>query len=82
MKRITISLPNRTYEGLGELAEGQNASVAKLIRRAVDLVYGEDIKDIRVMQQELAKYLANPASAVSWETLHKKRDKVIVSKQR
>lgn len=79
MKRTMIYLSEETHQGLRKIAFEKNTSIAELIRRAVEAVYGEDIEDIRDGEEELAKYFANPASAVSWNEL-RRRKKVNVSK--
>jgi len=73
MKRTMIYLPEQTHQGLRKLAFEANTSVADLIRKAVEAVYGEDIEDIRDAEQELAKYLANPASATSLTELRRRK---------
>jgi len=67
MKKTMIYLPEETHEGLKRLAFEAGTSVAELIRRAIDIVYGEDIEDIKDMEGELAKYRAAPGSAVELE---------------
>lgn len=69
MKRTMIYLPEETHEGLRKIAFEHNTSIAELIRRAVEAAYGEDIEDIRDGEEEFAKYLADPSSAVSWKEL-------------
>jgi predicted DNA-binding protein len=64
MKRTMIYLPDETHQGLRKLAFEANTSIAELIRKAVEAVYGEDIEDIRDMEEELAKYRSDPQSAV------------------
>ena len=64
MKRITTYLPDETHKGLKELSLEADTSVAKLIRKAVNAVYGEAIEDIHVMEEEIAHYQAYPESAV------------------
>ena len=78
MKRTMIYLPDQTHQGLKKIAFEHNTSIAELIRRAVDRAYGEDIDDIRVMEEELVKYRANPNSAVDLDTYLRQR-KVRVS---
>ena len=73
MKKTMIYLPEDTHEGLRELAFEARTSVAELIRRAIDLVYGEDIEDIRDMETELAKYRADPGAAVQLEEYLRQR---------
>lgn len=73
MKRTMIYLPDDTHQGLRKIAFEHNTSIAELIRRAVDKVYGEDIEDIRDMEEEMAKYLADPSSAISWTELRRQK---------
>lgn len=73
MKRTMIYLPDDTHQGLRKLAFEANSSIAELIRKAVDAVYGEDIEDIRIMEEEIAKYRANPESAVSLKELRRRK---------
>jgi hypothetical protein len=67
MKKTMVYLPEATHEGLRRLAFEEKTSIAELIRRAVELAYGEDIEDIRDMEEELARYQAEPGSAVKLE---------------
>lgn len=64
MKRTMIYLPDETHRGLKKLAFEADSSIAELVRKAVDTLYGEDIEDIQVMEEEIAKYRANPKSAI------------------
>ncbi|OGO24614.1 MAG: hypothetical protein A2Z28_01120 [Chloroflexi bacterium RBG_16_51_9] len=73
MKRTMIYLPDQTHQGLRKIAFEHKTSIAELIRRAVDRAYGEDIEDIRDGEEELAKYLADPSSAISWNELRPKK---------
>ena len=73
MKKTMIYLPEETHEGLRRLAFEEKTSIAELIRRAVELVYGEDIEDIRDMEEELARYQAEPGSAVELDEYLRQR---------
>ena len=73
MKKTMIYLPEETHEGLKRLAFEVRTSVAELIRRAIDVVYGEDIEDLRDMEEELAKYRAHPGSAIELEKYLRQR---------
>lgn len=73
MKRTMIYLPDQTHQGLRKLAFEADTSIAELIRRAIEAVYGEDIADIRDGEEELAKYLANPSSAISLAELRRRK---------
>ena len=77
MKRTMIYLPDEVHQGLRKLAFEANTSIAELVRRAVETVYGEDIEDIHVMEEELAKYRANPDSAIDLDRyLHERKARV------
>jgi len=73
MKRTMIYLSDETHQGLRKLAFEANTSIAELVRRAVDIVYGEDIEDIRDAEEELAKYLANPTSTTGLAELRRRK---------
>jgi predicted DNA-binding protein len=73
MKRTMIYLPDETHQGLRKLAFEANTSVADLIRKAVKAVYGEDIEDIRDMEEEIANYRAHPESAISLDELRRRK---------
>jgi hypothetical protein len=72
MKRTMIYLPDEIHQGLRRLAFEANTSIAELIRKAVQAVYGEDIEDIediRDAEGGTAKYLPNASRAVSLDEL-------------
>ena len=73
MKRTMIYLPDETHQGLRKLAFEANSSIAELIRKAVEAVYGEDIEDIRDMEEEIVDYKAHPESAISLDELHRRK---------
>jgi predicted DNA-binding protein len=73
MKRTMIYLPDDTHRGLKKLAFEADSSIAELIRKAVDALYGEDIEDIQVMEEEIAKYRANPESAIGLDELRRRK---------
>jgi predicted DNA-binding protein len=68
-----IYLPDETHQGLRKLAFEGNTSIAELIRKAVDAVYGEDIEDIRDMEKALAEYEAHPESFVNLDELRRQK---------
>ncbi len=74
MKRTMIYLPEELHQGLRKLAFENNKSVAELIRKAVEAVYGEDIEDVRIMEEEIAYYQAHPESAISLTELRRRKE--------
>jgi hypothetical protein len=73
MKRTMIYLPDEVHQGLRKLAFEGNSSIAELIRIAVEKVYGEDIGDIRDMENELANYTAHPENAIGLDELRNRK---------
>ena len=73
MKKTMVYLNVEIHEGLRKLAFENNTSIAGLIRQAIDLVYGEDIEDIKDMEAELARYQAQPGSAVELDEYLRRR---------
>jgi cation transport regulator ChaC len=67
MKKTMVYISEETHKGLRGLAFEKDTSIAELIRRAVNIVYGEDIEDIRDMEGELARYRIRPGSAIELE---------------
>ncbi len=73
MKRTMIYLPEQTHQGLRKMAFEANTSMADLIRKAVDVVYGDDIGDIRIMGEEIANYQIYPELAITLDELHRRK---------
>lgn len=73
MKKTMIYLPEETHEGLKRLAFEARTSIAELIRQAIDQAYHEDLEDIRDMEDELAKYRADPSSAIDYAEYRRQR---------
>jgi len=67
MKKTMVYVSEETHKGLKKLAFEMDISIAELIRRAIDFVYGEDIEDIKDMEEELARYQSQPGSATELE---------------
>jgi len=47
--------------------------MADLIRKAVDVVYGDDIGDIRIMGEEIANYQIYPELAITLDELRRRK---------
>jgi len=67
MKKTMVYINEETHRGLKKLAFEKDTSIAELIRKAIDIVYGEDIEDIKDMEEELARYQRQPNSAIELE---------------
>jgi hypothetical protein len=69
-----IYLPEDIHKGLRDIAFEHNTSIAALIRKAVQKVYGEDIEDIRDMEEALKEYEEHPETAIEFnEYLRQKK---------
>ncbi len=66
MKLVVCRLPEDQHEGLRRLAFEQKTSVAELIRRAIAAVYREDLEDISDMEDEIARYRADPSTGIAY----------------
>ena len=73
MKRTMIYLPDEIHQGLRKIAFENDTSIAELIRKAVQAVYGEDIEDIRDMEEAIAEYNERPESFVSLDELRRRK---------
>ena len=67
MKKTMVYVNEETHRGLRSLAFEKNTSIAELIRKAIDIVYGEDIEDVSDMEEELARYQSQSNSAIELE---------------
>jgi len=67
MKKTMVYVNEETHRGLKRLAFDRDTSIAELIRKAIDIVYGEDIEDIKDMEEESARYQSQPNSAIELE---------------
>jgi predicted DNA-binding protein len=77
MKKTMVYIDEETHRGLKKLAFERDTSIAELVRRAIEIVYGEDIEDIEDMENELARYQSQPGSAIGLEEyLSRKRASV------
>jgi protein-tyrosine-phosphatase len=68
MKRLLVSMDEERYEDLRRLAFEKKASMADLVRYAIEKVY-EDQLDAMAGQRGLEEYLKDPSQAVSIEEL-------------
>jgi predicted DNA-binding protein len=73
MKKTMVYLSEEMHEGLKKLAFENNTSIAELVRKAIEIVYGEDIEDIKDMEVELARYQAQSGSSVELEDYMRRR---------
>ena len=69
-KRLLVSMDEERYEDLRRLAYEKKASMADLVRYAIEKVFEDDL-DAMAGQRGLEEYLRDPSQAVSIEELMK-----------
>ncbi|MBI3505019.1 MAG: ribbon-helix-helix protein, CopG family [Proteobacteria bacterium] len=75
MVRTTIYLSEEVHNGLKHLAVERRQSMADLLRRAVEEVYENDLKDLRAAQKAWKTHLKQPEKAVAVREFFSKRAK-------
>ncbi len=68
MKRLLVSLDEERYEDLRRLAFEKKASMADLVRYAIEKVFEEQLDGVAV-QRGMEEYLKDPSSAVTLDEL-------------
>ena len=76
MTRTMVYLPDGLHRNLKHLAVERRTSLAELVREAVDVLYKEDIEDLRIGHQRLKEYAAHPTRAMSYTTYRARRGRL------
>lgn len=66
MFRTMIYLPEALHRGLKHLAVERDTSLTQLVREAVEVLYREDLQDLRIGERRLREYLAHPERAIPY----------------
>ena len=66
MTRTMIYLPEQMHRGLKHLAVERESSLTELVREAVEVLYKEDLEDLRIGRTRLRDYRAHPERAVPY----------------
>lgn len=66
MRQVICRLSEEQYEVLRAVAFEKRASMAELIRQAIEKTYAEDLADVRDMERELAEHRAEPTTSVDY----------------
>ena len=66
MKKLLVHLPDELRKDLKELSRRRKRSVSKLVQRAIEKTYMDELDGILV-DREVAAYLADPSSSVTLE---------------
>ncbi len=73
MTRTMVYLPERVHKGLKHLAVERGTSMAKLIQEAVEVLYQEDMDDLKVGHERLKDYLTHPEQSTDYSSYREKR---------
>ncbi len=73
MTRTMIYLPDKVHRGLKHLAVERRTSMAKLIQEAVEVLYQEDLDDLKVGHERLQDFLTHPEQTADYSTYREKR---------
>ena len=73
MTRTMVYLPDEIHRGLKHLAVERRTSLAKLVQEAVEVLYREDLEDLRIGRERLRDYTAHPEATTPYEAYRKKR---------
>ena len=71
--RTMVYLPDELHRALKHLAVERRTSFAKLVQEALEVLYREDIKDLRIGRERLKGYLAKPDQVVLYSAYRSKR---------
>ena len=73
MTRTMVYLPDELHRGLKHLAVERRTSLAKLVQEAVEVLYEEDLHDLKTGRERLRDYLAHPEKATPYSQYRQKR---------
>ncbi len=73
MTRTMVYLPDDLHRGLKHLAVERHTSLAKLVQEAVEVLYEEDLEDLRIGRERLRDYTKHPEQGISYVDYRKKR---------
>lgn len=73
MIRTMVYLPETLHKSIKHLAIERRTSFAKLVQEALEVLYREDVEDLRVGRDRLQDYLAHPERMISYNTYRRKR---------
>ncbi|MSQ10089.1 MAG: hypothetical protein EXR52_03695 [Dehalococcoidia bacterium] len=72
MRQVVITLPNQLADDLVEVARRRRLKLDTLVRRAVQLLYEDDL-DALIVERSLAEYKRNLSGTMSIEEYMRRR---------
>ncbi len=73
MTRTMVYLPDELHRGLKHLAVERHTSLARLVQEAVEVLYQEDLEDLRIGRERLHDYLKSPERTSPYSAYRSKR---------
>ncbi len=73
MMRTMVYLPEALHKAIKHLAVERGTSFAKLVQEALESLYKEDIKDLKIGRERFEEYLRHPEKAPSYTEYRSKR---------
>ena len=61
-----VYLPDELHRGLKHLAVERGTSLAKIVQEAVEVLYKEDLEDLRIGRERFRDYLKDPQQAIPY----------------
>ncbi len=75
MMRTMVYLPEGLHKAIKHLAIERGTSFAKLVQEALELLYKEDIEDLKIGRERLQEFLRHPEKAISYLEYRAKKAK-------
>ena len=73
MIRTMVYLPDGLHRAVKHLAVERRTSIAKLVTEALEVLYQEDVEDLKVGRNRLQGYLAEPSKVISYSVYRTKK---------
>ena len=73
MVRTMVNLPDELHRAIKHLAIERRTSIAKMVTEALQVLYQEDIEDLKEGRKRLAEYLKHPEKAIPYSSYRRKR---------
>ena len=75
MIRTMVYLPDSLHRAVKHLAVERRTSIAKLVTEALEVLYQEDIEDLKVGRNRLQGYSIQPSKVISYSVYRTKKHK-------
>ena len=73
MMRTMVYLPEALHKSIKHLAIERGTSFAKLVQEALEVLYREDIEDLKTGSERFEEYLKKPDKTASYSAYRSRR---------